>query len=176
MIFENWYLKISSKYNLKFSFLPSRAAASLLGPRSKPARPAAAPASHSAACFASAQPSPARVWPADRAAPRRSPAPHPDRGRARPPRGGHAPATPAVRRSWPASAPTHLPSSAEVAALLSTHSRPLSPCSLLLSPRQSTAPPQPRRPNPPSVLHHGQQLCLALRHLVLAVVTSFEPR
>ena len=60
------------------------------GPRPKPAQPA----SRSVARLASPRPSPAPRWPASARLPADAPRRAPDRGRACPPRGGHAPSTP----------------------------------------------------------------------------------
>ena len=129
-------------------------------------------ARRSRAALASAQP---RAVPLPVAAPRR------DRGRELPPRGDHVPASPAARQLRPDTAPTRPPSTAGARAL--AHSRPSclpsppeprAPSSALAAPTHPPARFTAGAPPRPAIKH--QQLRLALRHLVLVVVPSFEPR
>ena len=144
--------KNSLKLYLEKDFSPSRAAASLLAhDRSRP--------SQHPARLASPRTSPAPRWPASvrllAVAPRRAP----DRGRARPPRGGHAPSMPphvaAGLRPRPRA---RLLRPKTVRSL--AHSRAAFPLrqrqahSLCLSPHHRT-----RRRNPPHLLHLGQHSC-----------------
>jgi len=104
-----------------------------------------------------------------------------DRGRARPPRGGHAPSTPprvAAGLHLRPRAHLHLPTTMRSSALHPARSLAL-PCPPLLAaaterhrhpPVQFTASPPPR----PAIVR--QQLRLALRHVVLALVPTVEPR
>ena len=121
------------------------------GPRPKSAQPA----SH--ARLALPRPSPAPCWPASvrllAVAPRRAP----DRGRACPPRGGHALSTPprvaAGLRPRPR-ARLHLPKPVRSLA----HSRAASPLRQSRAPQLCLSPrPRTRRRIPPWLLHLGQQ-------------------
>ena len=142
------------------------------GPRPKPAQPS----SRSAARLASPRPSPAPRWPASARLPADAPRRAPDRGRACPPRGGHAPSTlprvaAGLRPPTPAGAgalahslPRCLSSPPEPRATSSASRRATHP------PAQFTAAPPPR----PAIMR--PQLRLALLQVVLTFAPPAELR
>ena len=162
---------------MKKGFSPSRAAASFPAhDQSRLSQPPATPR-------ASPWPSPAqrRAWPASALA-----CPLTRRVASRPRQSSPAAWRPCVvdaaaRRSRPAPAPTRPPTSARAGALAGSLPRclssPQAPSALTLPlvapphpPTKSAASPPPR----PAIVH--PQFCLALRHVVLTLVPTAEPR
>jgi len=165
--------KNSLKIQMKKAFSSFAGRRLTSGPRPKPAQPA----SRSAVRLASPRPSPALRWPTSARLPTDAPRRAPDRGRACPPRGGHAPSTP------PRVAAGLRPRPRARLHLLEPV-RSLTPSRAAFPLRQSREPqalplaaPRTRRRNSPRLLHLGRQsrarssaspsfkLCSRLRHL-----------